>query len=256
MTLSTPIVAGNWKLHHGPSATTAFFREFLPLLPTERRASVAFFPPALSLPAAADALTDRADVLLGVQNIYWETSGAFTGETSASMAAEAGARLALIGHSERRHVFGESDAEVRRKIRTALDAGLDPILCVGETLEQRDSGAATEIVGMQLESALSGLTGADFDRLIIAYEPVWAIGTGRAASPDDAAQMHRHARQILVRHSDGARRTVPILYGGSVKPDNASALLAAPEVDGLLVGGASLVPAEFALICAAADQVR
>jgi triosephosphate isomerase (TIM) len=251
MPLATPILAGNWKMHLGPEAAREFFTDFLDAYPQTAGRTVAFFPPALSLAAAREALAGRDDVLLGVQNIHWEASGAFTGEISAPIAAEAGARLALVGHSERRHVFGETPGETGRKVRAALDAGLVPVLCVGETLEQREEGAAERVVEEQLTAGLAE-AGADAAALLVAYEPVWAIGTGRTASPADAAEMHGRIRSWLARRfGDPAGRAIPILYGGSVKPDNAASLLAASDVDGVLVGGASLDPPGFARICRA-----
>ncbi len=246
-----PFIAGNWKLNHGPAATKAFFEGFLPLLPAQSRARIAFFPPSISLAAAADALRSREDIGLGVQNVYWEASGAFTGEISAPLASEAGATLALVGHSERRHVFGESDEDVARKAAAVVESGLTAIVCVGETIEEREADHAMTVVERQLGAVLAQVEDAPLERLVVAYEPVWAIGTGRTATPDDAAEMHRHIRQLLARHLP-ASAEVPILYGGSVKPDNAEALLAAAEVGGLLVGGASLDPDSFAAICQAA----
>jgi triosephosphate isomerase (TIM) len=250
--IPTPIVAGNWKLHNGPAETTRFFAGFLPRLVAPSAGSVAIFPPAVSLTTARDALADHRDVLLGVQNVFWETKGAFTGEISPPMAREAGATLVLVGHSERRHVFGESDEETARKVRASLDADLIPVLCVGETAEERDAGRQEEVVERQI-SALSDLVAAkDGDRLVVAYEPVWAIGTGRTATPEDASRMHRHVRKLLRSAFPSTPRDVPILYGGSVKSENARALLQAPALDGLLIGGASLDPVGFAEICSIA----
>jgi triosephosphate isomerase (TIM) len=248
MTIRAPVIAGNWKLNLGPSAATAFIADLLPRLPVGGRATIALFPPAISFAAVRQALRLRPDVLLGVQNIFWEASGAFTGEISAPLAVDAGASLTLVGHSERRHIFGETDDEVRRKVAAALDAGLTPVLCVGETLAEREAGDAAEIVRRQLGAVLDALQGPDITRILIAYEPVWAIGTGRTATPNDASEMHRTIRSLIIDRipSDSV---VPILYGGSVKPDNALDLLAATDVDGLLIGGASLDAAGFAKIC-------
>jgi triosephosphate isomerase (TIM) len=251
--IATPLIAGNWKMHMGPDQAREFFSRFLGSAGLPGKGTVAFFPPAVSLAAARAALGSRTDVLLGIQNIHWEESGAFTGEISAAMAAEAGARLALIGHSERRHVFGETDEQTARKTRAALAAGLVPVLCVGETLQQREAGRASEVVETQLGTALADLP-LDFpDRFVIAYEPVWAIGTGRTASPQDAEEMHVGIRRFLEGRSGAeAAAGIPLLYGGSVKADNAAGLLQARDVDGLLVGGASLDPDGFARICTAA----
>lgn len=246
------VIAGNWKMHHGPAETAAFFQRFLLDVPPLGNGSIAIFPPALSLQAAVDATRDRPDIALGVQNVHWEESGAFTGEISGSLAAAAGARLALVGHSERRHLFGETDDETARKMAACIGNGLIPVLCVGELLSERDDGTAVEVVRRQLSTGLSALQPADVAQVLIAYEPVWAIGTGRTASPGDAAEMHAEIRKFLRESAGESSESVPILYGGSVKPDNAKELLSAPEVSGVLVGGASLRPDSFAAICQAA----
>jgi triosephosphate isomerase len=252
MPLARPVLAGNWKMNKGPGETARFFAGFLAEWMPRGDRTVVFFPPAVSLAAAVDAVAGRPDVLLGVQNVHWERSGAFTGEISAPMAAEAGARLALVGHSERRHVFGETDGETASKVRAVLDAGLVAVLCVGETLDERRAGQAGVVVRRQLEAVLPNVSVGEVDRFVVAYEPVWAIGTGETASPADAGAMHRVCREALAeafgpREAEG----VPVLYGGSVKPDNAASLLAEPGVDGVLVGGASLDPSGFASICGA-----
>jgi triosephosphate isomerase len=247
------VVAGNWKMHLGPARTREFFEAFRlpPAFPTER-VQVLVFPPAVSLLAAAELPARDPRIALGAQNIHFEAQGAFTGETSAPMAAEAGATHVLVGHSERRHVFGESDAEVARKVGAALRHGLLPVVCVGETLAQRRAGRVEEVILVQLDAVLPVL-GEGPARFMLAYEPVWAIGTGETATPDDASQAHHVLRDRLAAKlgGDGAGNT-PILYGGSVKPENAAELLAAPDVDGLLVGGASLDPASFSRIVEAA----
>jgi triosephosphate isomerase (TIM) len=240
-------------MHHGPTQAEAFCRSFIETHgPTEDR-TVALFPPAISLATVRRALERRGDLRLGVQNIHWEKSGAFTGEISAGMARDAGATLALVGHSERRHVFGESDDEVGRKAAAALGAGLVAVICIGETLEEREAGRLEEVLDRQLDVALGPLHSDAAARIIIAYEPVWAIGTGRNATPDDAAAAHGFVRSRLrARFGDNAAASLAILYGGSVKPANATELLAAADVDGLLVGGASLDADSFARIAAAA----
>jgi triosephosphate isomerase len=251
--LAKPVLAGNWKMNLGPSAARAFIERFTELHPAAAERTVIFFPPALSLAAVRDALGGRAaDIQVGVQNVYWEESGAFTGELSAPMAADAGAAFVLVGHSERRHLFGETIEDTVRKVRAVLAAGLMPVLCVGETIEERRAGRQEAVVAAQLEPVLATLEPADAGRLLVAYEPVWAIGTGETASPADAAARHAAVRGLLAaRFGDEAAARIPILYGGSVKPDNAGELLAEPNVDGVLVGGASLDPAGFAAICAA-----
>jgi triosephosphate isomerase len=235
-----PVFAANWKMNHGPSDAVAFMRSFLPHYQRRSDRTVVIFPPALSFAAVAAALAERPDVLAGVQNIHWEDKGAFTGELSAGIARDAGARLALVGHSERRHVFGETDEETARKCGAAARAGLIPMLCVGETLEERERGETESVVLRQLRAGLGGLEPAQLPTVAIAYEPVWAIGTGRNATPADAAQVHQAIRRAL-RELVGERGgSVPVLYGGSVNLGNVAALLAAHEVDGVLVGGASL----------------
>ena len=233
------LFAANWKMHIGPRDA----REYLAIFrhayaPIDGR-QVWFFPPAVSLEAAAEGIEHRADLAVGVQDIHWEPKGAFTGAISGPLAAQGGARATLVGHSERRHVFGETDAETGKKVAAALAAGLNPILCVGETLAQREAGQTMEVVTRQLEAALPGA----ISTLTIAYEPVWAIGTGRNATPKDAAEVHSGIRAWLKKR--GAEG-VKILYGGSVNLKNAAELLAERELDGVLVGGASLDPAGWA----------
>ena len=245
------VIAGNWKMHHGPSATRHFFRRFSPEL-SDPKPTILIFPAAVSLAAAVDARPPRPEVALGAQNIHWEPKGAYTGELSAAMAREAGARYALVGHSERRHVFGETDDDVRRKVGAALGEGLRPVVCVGETLEERQAGLVERVIVRQLDAALEGLPGGDF-RFLLAYEPVWAIGTGETATPDDAAAAHGTLRgRMAERMGPDPAAAVPILYGGSVKPSNVAELLGASDVDGVLVGGASLDPISFGRIAEAA----
>ena len=241
------VIAGNWKMNHGPEATRRFFED-LGDVPAGPRVIV--FPPIASLSAAVAAPGRAADIELGAQNIHTAESGAFTGETSASMVAEIGAGLVLIGHSERRHVFGETDGDVAAKIVRSLSAGLEPVVCVGETLEERRAGRLEEVLDRQVMAALHAIpTGS---RFLLAYEPVWAIGTGETATPADAAQAHGLLRARLGAVHGEFSREVAILYGGSVKPDNAGDLLDADDVDGVLVGGASLAAASFAGIIDAA----
>lgn len=239
------VVAGNWKMNHAPAATAAFFKG-LPDL-SGARAEVLVFPPTLSFAAAREAAPEW--MALGVQNVHWEASGAFTGEVSADMAVEAGATHALVGHSERRHLFGETDEDVARKTRRILDTGLVPVVCVGETLEERRAGRVEQVILGQLDAVLEAFRSAPGARVRVAYEPVWAIGTGETATPGDAQSAHAALRRHL-RAALGSERAdgVPLLYGGSVKPDNAAELLAEADVDGLLVGGASLKPMDFARI--------
>lgn len=238
--MKTPIFAANWKMNLAPADATAFLRAFLAHFAKRQDRSVIFFPPALSFGAVVAALKDRPDIQVGVQNIYWEDKGAFTGENSATIARGAGAKYVLVGHSERRHVFGETDKETSRKVAAATRAGLTPVVCVGEKLDQRERGETEHVVLAQLRAAFAGSSAEEIGNAIIAYEPVWAIGTGMTATPADASVVHRAIRralQALVPHGGSA---VPILYGGSVNRGNAAELLAASDVDGLLVGGASL----------------
>ena len=248
-----PVLAGNWKMHMGPAEARAFLAVFAALSPAASNRRVWFFPPAVSIAAALDATAERRDLVIGIQNIHWEPKGAFTGEISAPMAAAAGARLALVGHSERRHVFGETDQEVGWKVRAALDAGLDVVACIGETLDQRRDGTLQSVLSTQVEAALAHVLPGEARALTLAYEPVWAIGTGVNATPADAAEAHAWVRTCVANGlGDTAARSIPILYGGSVKPDNARELLMAPDVNGLLVGGSSLDPHSFARIVDAA----
>jgi len=237
------LFAANWKMHLGPDDARAYLKAFRARYNRREHREVWFFPPAVSVEAAAQSARDRADLLVGTQDIYWEPKGAFTGAVSAPLALQAGARATLIGHSERRHVFGETDDDTRRKLGAALGAGLLPVLCVGETLAERDAGHTLAVVIRQLAAALSGLDGAALSRVVVAYEPVWAIGTGRNATPQDAAAVHREIRGWLVGRTAPAPR---VLYGGSVNAKNVAALLAERELDGVLVGGASLDPEAWA----------
>lgn len=231
------IFAANWKMHLTPAEVRAFAAAFLDgFVPVQGR-SYWFFPSAVSIEAASNAFKGRAEIQIGAQDLYWEPKGAFTGATSVGLARGAGAGLGLIGHSERRHVFGETEEDTARKLRAVLDGGLVPLLCVGETLAEREAGETNAVVLRQLRSAIGGLPGAQLSQLVLAYEPVWAIGTGRNATPVDAARVHESLRAELAAAGHPSPR---ILYGGSVNASNAKALLAEAEVDGVLVGGASL----------------
>ena len=234
------IFAANWKMHITPAEARAFAKSFLAAVAPRDGRTLAFFPTAVSIESSASAFAGRPDVMVGAQDIHWEPKGAFTGATSVPLARNAGAVCALVGHSERRHVFGESDEDTRRKVRALCDAGLVPFLCVGEKLEEREAGRTTAVVLRQLDGAMKGLSGDERARLVVAYEPVWAIGTGKNATPDAAAEVHSAIRKAL------GTTVVPILYGGSVNKGNIAALLARPEIDGVLVGGASLDAAGWA----------
>lgn len=246
------ILAGNWKMNKGPAETTAFLKDLQNGLDNyskgkdavqKGKVDVLFFPPFLSLPSAF-SLREQGNSLwdFGAQNCHWEPSGAFTGEIAVGMLKETGCNYVIIGHSERRHIFGEPDDFMEKKVHSVLKEGLRPVLCVGETLEERDSGQTFAVVDRQLISALSGLTadqvGTD---VIIAYEPVWAIGTGKTASDADAQDVCRHIRNVISeRFGKETAEAVRILYGGSVKPANAKGLLGQPDIDGALIGGAAL----------------
>jgi triosephosphate isomerase (TIM) len=234
------VYAANWKMNVGPAAAREFMQRFLELTAPAPDRSLWFFPPAVSIASAAEAAAGRRDVVIGAQNVHWEPKGAFTGELSLPLVQEAGARAVLVGHSERRHLFGETDDQIGRKVTAALKAGLDPLICVGETLAEREGGRTEQVIQRQVHAILERVPLTDWERIHLAYEPVWAIGTGRNASPDDAAQVHE-----LIRFELGCRGVtsrVPILYGGSVNSGNVLALLARVELDGVLVGGASLDP--------------
>ncbi len=239
--MSRPLIfAANWKMNVAPAEARAFATRFLDGFRPGPGRSCWFFPSAVSVEAAAAAFGTHSWLAIGVQDVHWEPKGAFTGATSVALAAAAGATVALVGHSERRHVFGETEADTARKVGAALAGGLVPLLCVGETLAEREAGQTEAVVLRQLGAALAGLGPAALARVIVAYEPVWAIGTGKNATPADAARVHRAVRGALVAAGHPEPR---VLYGGSVNQGNAAALLAEPELDGVLVGGASLDPA-------------
>jgi triosephosphate isomerase len=235
-----PVFAANWKMNHAPADAKAFLSTFLAHYPRQQDRTVIFFPPALTLHVVHAAIADRADLGVGVQNIHWEDKGAFTGENSAPIARAAGARYVLVGHSERRHVFGETDEETGRKTAAAVRAGLTPVVCVGETLAQREAGDTAAVVIRQLRAAVAHVESHNIVNSLIAYEPVWAIGTGKTATPADASAVHQAIRAELKLLTSDRGTAVPILYGGSVNHGNAGSLLGAAEVGGLLVGGASL----------------
>jgi triosephosphate isomerase len=255
MSLAKPFSGGNWKMNHGPTATRGFVERFVELYPVRDDRTVAFFPPAISCAEFRSAASARPDILLGIQDIYWERSGAYTGSISAGMARDAGAGFVLAGHSERRHVFGDTDDAVSRKVAAIAAEGLVAVLCVGEKIEERDRGEVETVVSRQVEAGLSGLSAEQQANVVVAYEPVWAIGTGRTASTEDANEVHTLIRGLLRgRVGDSAALAIPIIYGGSVKTGNIEQLVAAPEIDGALVGGASLDPGGFAAICQAGGR--
>ncbi len=247
------MVGGNWKMHLRRADALALAQNVSGSAPTDQVDTVVF-PPFVYLDAVASALRDTGSSLaLGAQDVYHEADGAFTGEVSLAMLQDLGVTACLVGHSERRHVIGEPEDLVRRKTHAVLAAGLTCVLCVGETLEQREAGRTNDVNERQLRSALQGVELPSADHLVIAYEPVWAIGTGRNATPEDAQAAHVHVRSILASIFDPPTASrIRVQYGGSVKPSNADALFAQPDIDGGLIGGASLKPDDFLAICRAA----
>lgn len=243
-----PVIAGNWKMYKTVPETEAFFAALEPQVAHVQHCDMVIAPPFTALRRAAE-LGERIGVAISAQDVYWEKEGAWTGAVSAAMIRDAGCRYTLIGHSERRQFFGETDQGVNKKIRAALGAGLQAIVCIGETLAEREAGQTEAVLERQLVQGLAGLTEADFSPIIIAYEPVWAIGTGRTATPEIAQQAHGFIRSRLTQTvSPAVAGRTRILYGGSVKPDNIGGLMAQPDIDGALVGGASLVANSFAAI--------
>jgi triosephosphate isomerase (TIM) len=242
------VMAGNWKMFKTTAETRAFFAAFNPLVADVKDCEIVIGPPTIDIPMAVEA-TKGTHIAIASQNIYWEKEGAFTGETSADMVADSGCRYAIIGHSERRHIFGETSEMVLKKTKAALAVGLIPIVCIGEQLSDRQAGRTENICKCQFEESVGALTLEEFSRILVAYEPVWAIGTGHTATPEIAVAVHRFVRQCAAqKFSASHAAALRILYGGSVKPDNIQGLMAQEELDGVLVGGASLDPKSFASI--------
>ena len=242
------LIAANWKMYKTPAESTAFLTSFFPLIKKNEAAEVVLCPAMTSLPALVDAARGKS-VAIGAQNMHWLNEGAYTGETSPTMLTAIGATHVLIGHSERRRYFNETDARVNLKLKAALKHGLTPIVCVGEHLEERERNLTADVLKLQTSVALEGIDPAALVPLVIAYEPVWAIGTGRTATPDMAEEAHGIIREHIVRESGEAiAASTRILYGGSVKPENTAELTRMPNIDGALVGGASLDAASFAAI--------
>ena len=241
-----PVIAGNWKMYKTIAETDSFFAEIRPLVAGSGHCEIVIAPPSTLLRRAAE-IAEGSGIAVSAQNLHWESEGAWTGEVSARMIRDAGCRLTLIGHSERRQFFGETDEGVSKKIRAALDADLQAIVCVGELLAEREAGETEKVLERQLRGGLDGLTEQDFSHIILAYEPVWAIGTGRTATPEIAQQAHQFIRSRLGQTvSSEAAERLRILYGGSVKPGNIRGLMAQADIDGALVGGASLEAKSFA----------
>jgi len=238
--MRTPFIAANWKMYKTVQEAVAFIKEFRSLVKDVHDVEIVVAPPFTALRSAAEAAHGSSLGIAG-QNLHWEREGAFTGEISAGMLKEAGAEYVIIGHSERRRLFGDTDQTVNRKLTTALAAQLTPIVCIGETLEERDANQTLDVLDRQIKQGLDGVSGEQFAASVIAYEPVWAIGTGRNATPAQAGEAHAHIRARLRQWFGGAAaEQCHILYGGSVKPDNIRELASLEDVDGALVGGASL----------------
>jgi triosephosphate isomerase len=243
--MRVPVIAGNWKMYKTAGEAADFVRAFLPLVSGVREVEIVLAPPYPSIVEVA-RLVKGSGVGVASQNVHFADEGAFTGEVSARMLVDAGATHCIVGHSERRQYYAENDDSVNRKVRAALAAGLTPILCVGEMLPDREAGRTFDVVGRQLSGGSKDIPAADAARVIVAYEPVWAIGTGKTATPSQAQEVHAFLRGRLRELSGGVADSVRILYGGSVKPDNIAALMANEDIDGALVGGASLSPESFA----------
>lgn len=243
-----PLMAGNWKMYKTPAETHAYFDKFKPLVRSAQHCEIVICPPFVNLPAAVSEIKGSR-IEIGAQNLYPGKEGAFTGEISAPMLKATGCTHVIIGHSERRQYFHEAEADVLRKTVAALEEGLTPIVCVGERLEEREAGLTEGVLTQQCTGGIFGLTAEQFSKVVIAYEPVWAIGTGRTATPEIAADAHKVIRgEVRTRFGPDAANKVRIIYGGSVKPDNVKKLMAETEIDGALVGGASLDPASFSAI--------
>ena len=242
------VIAGNWKMHKTIAETRTFFSAFTPLVAANKRCDIVVAPPFTAISAAVEAVKG-SNIAISGQDVFWEKEGAFTGEISPPMLVEAGCQYVIIGHSERRQFFGETDESVAKKTKAALSFGLTPIVCVGEMLAHREAGETEKICKAQFNGGVRALTPEEFSRILVAYEPVWAIGTGKTATPEIAAETHRFLRQCAAaRFSAAHASALRILYGGSVKPDNIKALMAQEELDGALVGGASLDAKSFASI--------
>lgn len=243
------IIAANWKMNMTQAEASAFVSTFLLELREPTEVEVVLVPPFTAIAAVNAALGQAQHIKVGAQNMYWERSGAFTGEISPAMLRDLFVRYVVLGHSERRTLFGETDEIVNRKVRAAHEATLRPIVCIGETLEQRERGEVEKVLGTQLRGSLAGLAAKELLETVVAYEPVWAIGTGKTATADQAQEAHAFIRQTLGEICDEATADkIRIQYGGSVKPDNANKLMTQPDIDGALVGGASLDPRSFAQI--------
>jgi triosephosphate isomerase len=249
------VIAGNWKMYKSNEEAVELVRMLKERISGIKHTQIIVCPPFTALTVVAIALQGSA-IAIGAQNMYWETEGAFTGEISTKMILSTGASYVILGHSERRQYFGETDATINKKLKAALAVQLKPIVCVGETLEQREQGVTNEIIGSQLEASLSDISAEDMTRIIIAYEPVWAIGTGKTATPEQAQEVHAFIRAFVADlYTEQVAANVIIQYGGSVKPGNAHDLLSQKDVDGALVGGACLQADSFSAIITAAEKL-
>lgn len=249
----TAIIAGNWKMNMTPAQTTALIEELKPLVAGKNGCEIVICVPFVDI-AAAKAATEGTNIRVGAQNVHYEAKGAFTGEISAAMLVECGCEYVVIGHSERRQYFGETDVTVNKRLVAALNSGLKPILCVGELLEERDQDVTAEVVARQLKIALLGVTAEDARKVVIAYEPVWAIGTGRTATAEQAEEVCAVIRSVLAgKYGTETAEAITVQYGGSMKASNAAELLSKQNVDGGLIGGASLIASDFAAIVEAAQ---
>ncbi len=248
------IIAGNWKMNKTASETKAFAEELKPLMSRAKWCDVVICVPFVNIPAALKAFKDTR-IAVGAQNLHYEDHGAYTGEVSAAMLKDLGVKYVIVGHSERRQYWNDNDIIVNKKVHAAIDMGLYPIICVGESLEQRELGVTMEVIDLQVKTALAGVPADKMRHVVIAYEPVWAIGTGKTATAEQANEVNEEIRTVI-RKLYGARvaRSVTILYGGSMNAKNAEELLAQPDVDGGLIGGASLKPEDFNIIINAANQ--
>jgi triosephosphate isomerase (TIM) len=242
------VIAGNWKMYKDQAETRLFFWAFKPMVSGVSDCDIVVAPPFTNIPTSVEA-AKGTNINIAAQNVFWEKEGAFTGEISTKMLVESGCRYCIIGHSERRQFFRETNETVSKKTKAALGAKLTPIVCIGEMLADHEAGRTHDVIAEQFQASLDSLTPEEFSRILVAYEPVWAIGTGRTATPEIAAAVHRFIRQCAAtQFSSSQADTVRILYGGSVKPDNIQGLMAQEELDGALVGGASLDPKSFASI--------
>jgi triosephosphate isomerase len=242
-----PFIAGNWKMFKTPAETKVFFKQLLPLI-KKADIEIGICPPFINIETAINE-AKGSTIGIGAQDVYWEEEGAFTGEVSPVMLENIGCKYCIVGHSERRQYFGETDETVNKKVKALLNYRITPIVCVGETLEQREQGVAEKVCATQIKEGLAGLSPQEAEKLVIAYEPIWAIGTGKTASAEDAQNIIKYIRSVLAEcFGESIADKIRIQYGGSVKPGNVKELMAQPDIDGALVGGASLKAEDFAAL--------